>query len=119
MGVSFEEPEVISEGRKDVRRIPCKFCEQQLADCGGTTCTVIRLLSLITRRSSRTVLIFNKPNGRCTSVISVVLLVVGVEKKTCPISRFYDRSDRQPTGLLVFIRSGDNYVIIRGISDCI
>ena len=37
MGVSFEEPEVVSEGRKDVKRVPCKFCEQQLADCGGTT----------------------------------------------------------------------------------
>ena len=37
MGVSFEEPEVVLEGRKDVRRVPCKFCEQQLADGGGTT----------------------------------------------------------------------------------
>ena len=38
-----------------------------------------------------------KPKGRCTSVVSVVLLVIGVEKKTCPISRFYGRSDRQPS----------------------
>ena len=33
----FEEPEVILEGGKDVRRVPCKLCEQQLADGGGTT----------------------------------------------------------------------------------
>ena len=33
----FEEPEVVSEGGKDVRRVPCKLCEQQLADGGGTT----------------------------------------------------------------------------------
>ena len=37
MGVSFEESEVVSEGRKDVRRVHCKFCEQQLADGGRTT----------------------------------------------------------------------------------
>ena len=112
MGVNFEEPEVFSEGRKDVRRVPCKLCEQQLADGGGTTNLYRPLASLVNNQAQlQNCLDIYKPKGRCTSVVSVVLLVIGVEKKTCPISRFYDRSDRQPTGLLAFIHSGDNYVI--------
>ena len=96
MGVSFEEPEVVSEGRKDVRRVPCKLCEQQLADGGGTTNLYRPLASLVNNKAQ----LQNcyKPKGRCTSVVSVVLLVIGIEKKTCPISCFYDRSNRQPTG---------------------
>ena len=109
MGVSFEEPEVVSEGRKDVRRVPCKFCEQQLADCSGTTNLYRPSASLVNNQAQlQNCLNIYKPKGRCTSVVSVVLLVIGV---ACPISRFYDRSDRQPTGLLAFIHSGDNYVI--------
>ena len=112
MGVNFEEPEVFSEGRKDVRRVPCKLCKQQLADGGGTTNLYCPLASLVNNQAQlQNCLDIYKPKGRCTSVVSVVLLVIGVEKKTCPISRFYDRSDRQPTGLLAFIHSGDNYVI--------
>ena len=96
MGVSFEEPEVVSEGRKDVRRVPCKLCEQQLADGGGTTNLYRPLTSLVNNKAQLQNCLDNyKPKGRCTSVVSVVLLVIGVEKK---ISRFYDRSDRQPTG---------------------
>ena len=96
MGVSFEEPEVVSERRKDVRRVPCKLCEQQLADGGGTTNLYRPLASLVNNKAQLQNCLDNyKPKGRCTSVVSVVLLVIGVEKK---ISRFYDRSDRQPTG---------------------
>ena len=112
MGVSFKEPEVVSEGRKDIRRVPCKFCEQQLADCSGTTNLYCPSASLVNNQAQlQNCLDIYKPKGRCTSVVSVVLLVIGVEKKTCPISCFYDRSDRQSTGLLAFIHSGDNYVI--------
>ena len=100
MGVSFEEPEVISEGRKDARRVPCNLCEQQLADGGGTTNLYRPLASLVNNKVQ--LQNCDKPKGRCTSVVSVVLLVIGVEKKTCPISRFYKRSNRQPTGLLAF-----------------
>ena len=50
MGVSFEEPEVISEGRKDVRGVPCKLCEQQLADGGGTTNLYRPLASLVNNK---------------------------------------------------------------------
>ena len=91
---------------------PVSFVNNSLPIVAGQlTFTVLRLLSLITRHNSRTVLIFISPRAAVPSVVSVVLLVIGVEKKTCPISRFYDRSDRQPTGLLAFIHSGDNYVI--------
>ena len=110
MGVSFEEPEVVSERRKDVRRVPCKLCEQQLADGGGTANLYRPLASLINNQAQlQNCLDIYKPKGCCTSVVSVVLLVIGVGKKTCPISRFYDRSDRHATnGLLAFIHSGDN-----------
>ena len=112
MGVSFEEPEVVSEGRKDVRRVPCKFCEQLLTNYGWRTNLYRPSASLVNNQVQfQNCLDIYKPKGRCTSVVSVVLLVIGIEKKTCPISRFYDRSDRQPTGLLAFIHSGDNYVI--------
>ena len=96
MGVSFEEPEVVLEGRKDVRRVPCKLCEQQLADGGGTTNLYRPLASLVNNKAQlQNCLDIYKPKGRCTSVVSVVLLVIGVEKK---ISHFYNRSDQQPTG---------------------
>ena len=96
MGVNFEEPEVVSEGRKDVRRVPCKFCEQQLADCSGTTNLYRPSASLVNNQAQlQNCLDIYKPKGRCTSVVSVVLLVIGVEKKTCPISRFY-AIDNQP-----------------------
>ena len=105
---------------KDIRRVPRQLCAQQLADVGRTTNLYRSLasLSLITSCSSKTVLIFIKPKGRSNSIVSVVLLHIGVEKMY-PISRFYNRSDRQPTGLSAFIHSGDNYVIkliIRRIS---
>ena len=47
MGVSFEESEVVLEGRKDIRRVPCKLCEQQLADGGRTTNLYHPLASLV------------------------------------------------------------------------
>ena len=77
---------------------------------GQLTCTVLWLLSLITTQLQNCLDIYN-PKGRCTSVVSVVLLVIDSEKKACRISRFYDQSDRQQTGLLAFIHSGDSYVI--------
>ena len=78
---------------------------------GQLTCTVLWLLLFIMNKAQlQNCLDIYKPKGRCTSVVSVVLLVIGVEKKTCPISRFYDRSDRQAPSLS-FIHSGDNYVI--------
>ena len=87
MGFSLKEPEVVSEGRKDVRRVPCQLCEQQLAAGGGTTNLYRPLASLVNNKAQ----LQNcyKPKGRCTSVVSVVLLVVGV-KKTSPISHFYN-----------------------------
>jgi len=33
----FEEPVVVSDGGKNAKRVPCKLCDQQLADGGGTT----------------------------------------------------------------------------------
>jgi len=94
VGVSFEETEVVSDGRKDVRRVPCKFCEQQLADGGGTTNLYRPLACLINNQAQlQNCLDIYKPKGRYTSVVSVVLLFIGVERKTCPISRFYNRSD--------------------------
>ena len=107
MGVSFEEPEVVSERRKDVRRVPCKLREQ-LADGGGTTNLYRPLASLVNNQAQlQNCLDIYKPQGPLY-LRSVVLLVIGVEKKTCPIS-FYDRSDRHATNrLLAFIHSGDN-----------
>ena len=32
----FQEPVVVLVGEKDVKRVPCKLCDQQLADGGGT-----------------------------------------------------------------------------------
>ena len=88
MGVSFKEPEVVSEGRKDVRRVPCMLCEQHLA---GTTNLYCPLASLVNNKAQlQNCPDIYKPKGCTTSVVSVVLLVIGVEKKTCPISRFYD-----------------------------
>lgn len=42
------------------------------------------------------------PNGRCTTAVSVVLLLLGVEKKAWQIISFHDQGDRQPTWLLMF-----------------
>ena len=66
------------------------MCEQQLADSGGTTNLYRPLASLVNNKAQlQNCLDINKPKGRFT-VVSVVLLVMGVERKTCPISRFYD-----------------------------
>ena len=50
MRVSFKEPKVISEGRKNVRRVPCKLWEQQFADGGETTRLYRPLASLINNK---------------------------------------------------------------------
>ena len=44
-------------------------------------CTVLALL--VTKHSSRIVLVFMKPKGSCISRVSIVLLFVGSEKKMC------------------------------------
>ena len=36
MGEFFTEPVVVSDRGKDVKRVPCKLCDQQLIDGGGT-----------------------------------------------------------------------------------
>ena len=67
-----------------------------MADGGGTTNLYRPLASLINNKAQlQNCLDIYKPNGCCTSVASVVLLVIGIEKKT----RVYDRSDQQPTSL--------------------
>ena len=79
-----------------------------LADGGRTTILYHPLASLVNNKAQlQNCLDIYKPKGHCTSVVSVALLVIGVEKKTC---LFYNRSDLQPTGLPAFIHSGDNYV---------
>ena len=45
-------------------------------------------------------MIFMKPKRRSTSVVSAVLLLIGVEKKTWLMSRFLDQGDRQLPRLL-------------------
>ena len=72
--------------------------------------------SLITRCSTKTVLILWSPRA---AVPSVVLLLIAVEKKMCSISRFYDRGDRQPPWLLLFIVLclGGNYSYMEGPID--
>ena len=47
--------------------------------------------------------LFVKLKGRCTFIVSVVLLLIGVEKKMWSITRLYDRGDRRPPWLLLFI----------------
>ena len=61
------------------------------------------LFSLIARCSSKTIVMFMKLKSRCTFAVSVVLLLIGVEKKTWSICRFYDRGNRRPSGLLILI----------------
>ena len=63
MGVSFEESEVVSDGRKDVRRVPCKLCEQQLADGGGTTNLYHPLASLNNKAQLQNCLGIYKPKA--------------------------------------------------------
>ena len=71
-----------------------------MADGGGTTNLYRPLASLVNNKAQlQNCLDIYKPKGHCTSIASVVLLVIGVEKKTRPIGRFYDRSDQQPTSL--------------------
>ena len=81
-------------GRTKYVGLPCKLCEQQLADGGRTTTLYRPLASLVNNKAQlQNCLDIYKPKGCCTSIVSVVLLVIDIEKKTCPISRFYDRSD--------------------------
>ena len=95
-------------GEKTSEEYPVSFVNNSWLT-SGTTNLYRPSASLVNNQAQlQNCLDIYKPKGRCTSVVSVVLLVIGV---ACPISRFYDRSDRQPTGLLAFIHSGDNYVI--------
>ena len=64
-------------------------------------CTVFGFARWLAMHSLRSVYIFIKPKGRCTSVVSTVHLLIGVEKKTWLISHFLDRRDRQPPGQLL------------------
>ena len=48
-------------------------------------------------------MIFAKPTDRCTSVVSAVLLLTGIEKKTWSITRLHNRGDDGPPWLLLFI----------------
>ena len=66
-------------------------------------CTVLWLRSLISKASSRSVLISMKSKRHCTSVVRAMPLLINVEKKTRLIGRFLDRGDRQPPGLLSLI----------------
>ena len=50
--------------------------------------------------SSRSVYVFMKPKRHCTSVVSAVTLLIGVEKKTWLKSHFLDRRDWQLPRLL-------------------
>ena len=47
-------------------------------------------------------LIYTKPKGRCTFVVSVASLLSGAEKKLWRITHFHDQADRQPLSFLAF-----------------
>ena len=49
----FEEPVVVSDGGKNAKRVPCKLCDQQLADGGGTTNLLSHLQSKHTEEYKR------------------------------------------------------------------
>ena len=65
-------------------------------------CAMIDFARWSARHSSRSVLIFMKPKKCCTSAVSAVSLLIGIDKQMLLISRFLGRGDRQPHVLLSF-----------------
>ena len=81
----FSELNICNQFTEDT----CRLC---------VMCTMFDFARCSARHSSRSVLIFMKPKRCCTSAVSAVSLLIGVEKQTLLISCFLGRGDDNHLG---------------------
>ena len=68
----FDEPVTVSDGERDVKKLPCKLCHQQLADGGGTTNLLSHLQAKHSEEYKRCAPSQDRSTGRQTSLASVL-----------------------------------------------